>query len=67
LDEIDAFLDEANVERFKGLVHGIVKDSQIILITHNRRVMEMADTLFGVTMEQPGISKLVSVQLATIQ
>ena len=67
LDEIDAFLDEANVERFKSLVQSIVRDSQIILITHNRRIMEMADTLYGVTMEQPGISKLVSVRLDTIQ
>lgn len=67
LDEIDAFLDEANVERFKNLVQGIVRDSQIILITHNRRIMEMVDTLYGVTMEQPGISKLVSVRLDTIQ
>jgi chromosome segregation protein len=67
LDEIDAFLDEANVERFKGLVRNIVRDSQIILITHNRRIMEMADTLYGVTMEQPGISKLVSIRLDTVQ
>jgi len=67
LDEIDAFLDEANIERFKNLVQSIVRDSQIILITHNRRIMEMADTLYGVTMEQPGISKLVSVRLDTIQ
>ncbi len=67
LDEIDAFLDEANVERFKSLVQSIVRDSQIILITHNRRIMEMADTLYGVTMEQPGVSKLVSVRLDTIQ
>ena len=63
LDEIDAFLDEANVERFKKFVHGLVDNSQIILITHNRRIMEMADALYGVTMEQPGISKLVSVRL----
>jgi chromosome segregation protein len=67
LDEIDAFLDEANIERFKNLVQSIVRDSQIILITHNRRIMEMADTLYGVTMEQPGISKLVSVRLDTVQ
>jgi chromosome segregation protein len=63
LDEIDSFLDEANVERFKKFVHGLVDNSQIILITHNRRIMEMADALYGVTMEQPGISKLVSVRL----
>jgi chromosome segregation protein len=67
LDEIDAFLDDANVERFKSLVQNIVQDSQIILITHNRRIMEMADTLYGVTMEQPGVSKLVSVNLDTVQ
>ena len=65
LDEIDAFLDEANVERFKKFVHGLVDNSQIILITHNRRIMEMADALYGVTMEQPGISKLVSVRLGS--
>jgi len=63
LDEIDAFLDEANIERFKKFVHGLVDNSQIILITHNRRIMEMADALYGVTMEQPGISKLVSVRM----
>jgi chromosome segregation protein len=66
LDEIDAFLDEANVERFKKFVHGLVDNSQIILITHNRRIMEMADALYGVTMEQPGISKLVSVRLDNV-
>ena len=67
LDEIDAFLDEANVERFKKFVHGLVRESQIILVTHNRRVMEMADSLYGVTMEQPGVSKLVSVRLEHLQ
>jgi chromosome segregation protein len=67
LDEIDAFLDEANVERFKNFVHGLVRESQIILVTHNRRIMEMADSLYGVTMEQPGISKLVSVRLENMQ
>lgn len=67
LDEIDAFLDEANVERFKNLVRNIVRDSQIILITHNRRIMEMADALYGVTMEQPGVSKLVTVRLDQLQ
>lgn len=67
LDEIDAFLDEANVERFKSFVHGLVRESQIILVTHNRRIMEMADSLYGVTMEQPGISKLVSVRLENMQ
>ncbi|MBI5584078.1 MAG: chromosome segregation protein SMC [Deltaproteobacteria bacterium] len=67
LDEIDAFLDEANVERFKKFVHGLVQESQIILVTHNRRIMEMADSLYGVTMETPGVSKLVSVRLEHLQ
>ena len=61
MDEIDASLDEANVERFNELVKIIGDQSQIVMITHNKRTMEFADTLFGVTMEQKGISKIVSV------
>ena len=63
LDEIDAPLDEANVIRFNNLLQVIGGKSQIIVITHNKRTMEFADTLFGVTMEQKGISKIVSVNL----
>jgi chromosome segregation protein len=61
LDEIDAPLDDANVYRFNDLLKIIGKNSQIIMITHNKRSMEFADTLFGITMEQKGISKIVSV------
>lgn len=61
LDEIDAPLDEANVIRFNNLMKIIGKQSQIIMITHNKRTMEFAETLFGVTMEQKGISKVVAV------
>jgi chromosome segregation protein len=61
MDEIDAPLDEANIERFNELVKIIGDQSQIVMITHNKRTMEFADTLFGVTMEQKGISKIVSV------
>jgi chromosome segregation protein len=61
LDEIDAPLDDANVYRFNDLLKIIGKNSQIIMITHNKRSMEFADTLFGITMEQKGISKVVSV------
>ena len=61
LDEIDAPLDEANVVRFNNLMKVIGKKSQIIMITHNKKTMEFAETLFGVTMEQKGISKIVSV------
>jgi chromosome segregation protein len=61
MDEIDAPLDEANIFRFNNLLQLIGEKSQIIMITHNKRTMEFADTLFGVTMEQKGISKIVSV------
>ncbi len=63
LDEVDAPLDEANVGRYNDLVREMSKVSQFILITHNKRTMEIVDTLYGVTMEDPGCSKLVSVKL----
>jgi chromosome segregation protein len=65
LDEIDAPLDEANVMRFNELLQIIGEKSQIVMVTHNKKSMEFAETLFGVTMEKKGISKLVSVHLAT--
>jgi chromosome segregation protein len=61
LDEIDAPLDESNTFRFNDLLQIIGENSQIIMITHNKRTMEFADMLFGITMEQKGISKVVSV------
>jgi chromosome segregation protein len=61
LDEIDAPLDDANVFRFNDLLQIIGENSQIVVITHNKRTMEFADMLFGITMEQRGISKVVSV------
>ena len=63
LDEVDAPLDEANVGRYNELLKEMSAQSQFILITHNKRTMEVPDTLYGVTMEEPGISKLVSVRL----
>jgi chromosome segregation protein len=63
LDEVDAPLDEANVRRFNEIVRETSEISQFILITHNRQTMEIVDRLYGVTMEEPGISKLVSVSL----
>ena len=66
LDEVDAPLDEANVGRFNDLVRELTDRSQFIVITHNKRTMQIADTLYGVTMEEPGISKLVSVNLSTL-
>lgn len=63
LDEIDAPLDESNVFRFNDLLQHIGEKSQIIMITHNKRTMEFADMLFGITMEQKGVSEVVSVNL----
>jgi chromosome segregation protein len=63
LDEIDAPLDDANVSRFVEMLRGMLDHTQFILITHNRRTMEIANRLYGVTMEEPGVSKLISVSL----
>jgi chromosome segregation protein len=67
LDEVDAPLDEANIDRFNELLKEIRKYSQIILVTHNRRSMEIVDRLYGVTMEKAGISKMVSVDLQDLR
>ena len=67
LDEVDAPLDEANVGRFGQFLTQMAERSQFIIVTHNKRTMEVADSLFGVTMEQPGVSKLVSVRLNELQ
>ncbi|MCX6542953.1 MAG: chromosome segregation protein SMC [Acidobacteria bacterium] len=63
LDEIDAPLDDANTGRFLDLLRVMQAQTQFILITHNRKTMEIADRLYGVTMEEPGVSKLISVKL----
>ena len=63
LDEVDAPLDEANVDRFNDLLKEIKKYSQVLMITHNRRSMEIVDSLFGITMENAGVSKMVAVNL----
>jgi chromosome segregation protein len=63
LDEIDAPLDDANIGRFVEMLQSMGDHTQFILITHNRKTMEIADRLYGVTMEEPGVSKLISVQL----
>jgi len=62
LDEIDAPLDEVNIGRFVSLLKEFSQKSQFIIITHNKRTMEIADTLYGVTMEETGVSKLVAVK-----
>jgi len=63
LDEVDAPLDDANIDRFNDLIREMTKLSQFILITHNKRTMELADTLYGVTMEERGASKVISLSL----
>lgn len=67
LDEVDAPLDEANVGRFAEMVREISDRSQFLVITHNTRTMEVADTLYGVTMQEPGVSKIVGVNLQGAQ
>ena len=63
LDEVDAALDDANTNLFNRLIKNVADKSQVIMITHNKSTMEVADTLFGVTMQKHGISSLVSVTL----
>ncbi|HQQ78331.1 MAG TPA: chromosome segregation protein SMC, partial [Thermoanaerobaculia bacterium] len=62
LDEVDAPLDEANIDRFTSLLVELSEETQFVLITHNKRTMETAQALYGVTQEEPGVSKLVSVR-----
>ena len=67
LDEIDAPLDEENIGRFTGVLGELSEDAQFMVITHSKQTMAVADSLFGVTMEEPGISKIVSVRLGNLQ
>ncbi|MFQ5932097.1 MAG: chromosome segregation protein SMC, partial [Nitrospiraceae bacterium] len=67
LDEIDAPLDEENIGRFTQVLGELAERAQFIVITHNKQTMAVADSLFGVTMEEPGVSKLISVRLADLQ
>ena len=62
LDEVDAPLDESNVGRFTKMLASMSEQTQFIIVTHNRRTMEMGSVLYGVTMQEPGVSKLVSVR-----
>jgi len=64
LDEVDAPLDDANVDRFNAMVREMSSRYQFLIITHNKRTMELADVLYGITMEKAGISKTVSVKLS---
>ena len=64
LDEVDAPLDDANIDRYLKLIRKFSENTQFLMITHNKKTMEAADTLYGVTMEETAVSKVVSVQLS---
>ena len=63
LDEVDAALDETNVGRLADLLRTLSNDTQFLLVTHSKRMMHAADMIYGVTMQEPGVSKIVSVNL----
>ena len=63
LDEIDAALDERNVDRVANYMHSLSKKTQFIVITHRRGTMEEADVLYGVTMQEQGVSKILTINL----
>ena len=66
LDEIEAALDDANVERFAKYLKNFSHETQFIVITHKKVTMELGDALYGVTMQEKGVSKIVSVKLADV-
>lgn len=67
LDEADATLDESNTTRFAQMIRELARDTQFVVITHNRTTMEAADNLYGITMEEPGASKTISLQMSEIE
>jgi len=66
LDEVDAMLDEANVGRFVAALQELAQNSQFIIITHNRRTIETADSIYGVSMGDDSISRLLSLRLSDV-
>jgi len=62
LDEVDATMDDANVDRYTEMIKEMSEKTQFIVITHNKNTMEQSDALYGITMQEPGISKMVSVR-----
>ena len=67
LDEVEAALDEVNVDSFGQYINGLKNKTQFILITHKKKTMEYVDLLYGITMQESGVSKLVSVKLEEIK
>ena len=66
LDEIDAPLDEENIGRFLRMLKEFSKGTQFIMVTHNKKSMSIGESIYGVTMEEPGVSKVVSFQMKKI-
>ena len=64
LDEVDAALDDANVERFSQLVRDVGAQAQLLIVTHNKKTMELAERMYGVTMSEPGISRVIAADLS---
>jgi chromosome segregation protein len=67
LDEVDAALDDANVERFSAMVREVSTEAQLLLVTHNKKTMELASRMYGVTMVEPGISRVIGADLTTVE
>ncbi|MBV9647899.1 MAG: AAA family ATPase, partial [Candidatus Eremiobacteraeota bacterium] len=67
LDEVDAALDDANIERFSSVVRELADAAQLVLVTHNKKTMELAQRLIGVTMAEPGVSSIVAADLDRAQ
>ena len=66
-DEVDAPLDDANIDKFNKIIREFSKDSQFIIVTHNKRTMSTTDVMYGVTMQESGVSKLVPVDLRNLE
>ena len=64
LDEVDAPLDDANIDRFNDMIKEMSQISQFVLVTHNKKTMQAAEVLYGITMAEPGVSKVVSVRMS---
>jgi chromosome segregation protein len=67
LDEVDAPLDETNVGRLADMLRSMAEETQFVLVTHSKRMMVAADMIYGVTMQEPGVSKVVSVRLGGVE
>jgi chromosome segregation protein len=63
LDEVDAALDDANVERLSAMVLEVASEAQMLIVTHNKKTMELAERMYGVTMQEPGVSSIISASL----